>query len=259
MAVKIFIVGLGGYMGKVTAAYCEHDARFEVVGGLDAFADPQTSPYPLFKSAAEVNLEYDAIIDFSNPAVLPELKVLAERDKKALVIATTGYSEEQKRERDAMSDTIPLFTSANMSLGINLLSRLAQDAAKVLYPEFDIEIMEAHHRRKLDAPSGTALFLADRINAALDGRLEYCTERASRREARPQQELGLSSIRGGTIVGEHDIIFAGEDEVISLKHSAGSRHVFAAGAAAAAAFLADKPAGHYSMDDLLSEILKSHT
>ena len=134
MAVKIFIVGLCGYMGKVTAAYCEHDARFEVVGGLDAFADPQTSPYPLFKSAAEVNLEYDAIIDFSNPAVLPELKVLAERDKKALVIATTGYSEEQKRERDAMSDTIPLFTSANMSLGINLLSRLAQDIQEGLPP-----------------------------------------------------------------------------------------------------------------------------
>lgn len=258
MAIKVFIVGLGGFMGKVTAAFCQNDARFEVVGGLDAFADPGSSPYPLFKSAADVALDYDVIIDFSNPAVLPELRLLAERDKKALVIATTGYSDTQKIERDALAEIIPLFTSANMSLGINLLSRLAQDAAKVLYPEFDIEILEAHHRRKVDAPSGTALFLADRINAVLDDGLVYCTERAARRTARPAQELGLSSIRGGTIVGEHDIIFAGEDEVITLKHSAGSRQVFAAGAAAAAAFVAGKAAGHYSMDDLLSEILKNH-
>ncbi len=257
MPVKVFIVGIGGHMGRVTAEFCHNDARFEVVGGLDAFSPSDSLPYPVFMNADAVDLDYDVIIDFSNPAVLPEIIKLAKRDGKGVVIATTGYNEAQARERDTLAEIVPLFTSANMSLGINLISRLAQDAARVLYPKFDIEIVEAHHRRKLDAPSGTALFLADQINDALGGVLSYCTDRATRREARPVDELGIAAIRGGSIVGEHDVLFAGEDEVITIKHSAGSRTVFAAGAASAALFLQGKAAGHYNMDDLLSDILES--
>lgn len=256
MALRVFIVGIGGHMGRATAEFCQNDPRFEVTGGLDPFADERKIAYPVFKKAADVTIDYDVIIDFSNPALLNELVYMSERDGKALVIATTGYTAEQLTIRDALAYKIALFTSANMSLGINLLSRLAQNAAKILYPEFDIEITEAHHRRKLDAPSGTALFLANQIKAALDCQLDYCTDRATRREARPVREIGISSIRGGTIVGEHDVIFAGEDEVITLKHSAGSRRVFAAGAAAAAHFLADKRPGHYSMNELFNDILK---
>ncbi len=256
MALKVFIVGIGGHMGKATAEFCQNDSRFEVVAGLDPFAAQVQLDYPVFKEASEVKLDYDVIIDFSNPALLPDLLYLSERDQKPLVIATTGYNSDQIVLRDKLAEKIALFTSANMSLGINLLSRLARDAAKILHPTFDIEITEAHHRRKLDAPSGTALFLADEINSVLNLSMEYCTDRATRREARPLHEIGILSIRGGTIVGEHDVIFAGEDEVITLKHSAGSRRVFAAGAAAAAHYIADKKPGHYSMNELLNEILK---
>lgn len=255
MAIKVLIVGLGGHMGQVLADLLMQDERFELVAGLDAFATKRVYDLPLFKRAADLNVSYDVIIDFSNPAVLPELKELAKRDAKAMVIATTGYNDAEIAERDRLAELVPLFTSANMSLGVNLLARLAKDAARILYPAYDIEIIEAHHRRKLDAPSGTALFLAEQVRSALTDEIDFCYERASRRFARPQNEIGISAIRGGTIVGEHEIMFAGEDEVISLRHSAGSRKLFAAGAASAAAFVSTKAIGHYDMNDLLSEIL----
>lgn len=253
---RLLIVGLAGKMGRACAELCAGDGRIDLVGGLDPLAPASYEPpCPLYRSAAAVDCAYDVALDFSHPALLPELEALVASDCPALVVATTGYDAAGRARLDALARRCALFTSANMSLGINLLSRLADKAAQILFPRYDIEIVEAHHRRKLDAPSGTALFLAEGIRKALNCELALVTERAARRCPRPEREIGLSSVRGGSIVGEHEVIFAGEDEVISLKHSAGSRRLFAVGALEAACFLRDKAPGAYSMDELFSEIL----
>ena len=253
---KILLSGCCGRMGRVIARIAAEREDCEVVAGFDRITDDHLS-FPVFTNRADIDVVYDVLIDFSNPAALPDIIALSERTGKPLVVATTGHNEAERAALEKLSQTNALFTSANMSLGINILIKLARDAAKALYPEFNIEIIEAHHNQKLDAPSGTALMIADAIKAGLDDQsVHYCYERQSVRQKRESNEIGISAIRGGTIVGEHDVIFAGPQEVLTVKHSAQSREVFAEGAIAAALYLNGKSAGHYHMDDLISDSVK---
>lgn len=250
MAIRILLSGCSGRMGQVLAALIAESPDLEVVAGYD---QNQAVPcaFPVFAQASDCTAEFDVIIDFSNPAALPGLFDLIRRVQKPAVICTTGLDETLKSQLSDLALSSAVFVSANMSLGVNILITLAQKAAAVLYPEFDIEIIEAHHRQKLDAPSGTALMIADAINDTLDHQLEYTYDRSGVRRKRSDRELGLHAVRGGTIVGEHTVLFAGGEETLSIHHSAQSRHVFARGALAAARYLAGKPAGLYSMKDLI--------
>lgn len=250
MALKILLSGCNGRMGHVIGAIAAEAPDLEIVAGYDLNADTSL-PFPVFSRAADCSVAFDVIIDFSNPAALPGLCELIRRTNKPAVICTTGLDSTLKAELSELARTSAIFESGNMSLGINLLISLAQKAAAILYPGFDIEIVEAHHRMKVDAPSGTALMLADAINQAVDGQLTYVHDRSQIRRQRAGSELGIHAIRGGTIVGEHSVIFAGPEETITLHHSAQSRQVFARGAVAAARFLAGKPAGRYAMKDLI--------
>ena len=193
----------------------------------------------------------DVIIDFSNPALLNDLLDFAVKKSMPVVIATTGYDESQKRQIEEASRKTSVFFTYNMSLGINLLANLAKKAVQVLGDGFDIEIIEKHHNQKIDAPSGTALMLADAICEELNKPMKYEYDRHSKREKRTKNEIGMHAVRGGTIVGEHEIMFAGRDEIITLSHSARSKEVFAVGAVNAALFLKDKPAGMYSMKEMI--------
>ena len=195
--------------------------------------------------------EADGISDFSNPALLNELLEFAKSKKLPLVIATTGYNESQIKQIEAASKFIPIFFTFNMSLGVNLLCSLAKRAASILGDDFDIEIIEKHHNQKLDAPSGTAIMLANALNGVFNDKLKYEYDRHTKRAKRNKNEIGIHSVRGGTIVGEHDVIFAGRDEVITLSHAAHSKQVFAVGALRAAKFIATKPNGMYDMNDIL--------
>lgn len=252
---KLLLSGCCGRMGRVIYNIVKDSTDCEVVAGLDRL-DDKSMPFPIFEKAQDCNVEYDVLVDFSNPSALPGLLELAQRTGKPLVVATTGLNEEERAKLEEISKTNALFTSANMSLGINILIKLAQDAARTLYPNFNIEIIEAHHNQKVDAPSGTALMIADHIKDALtDKTVFYRYERESFRAKRETNEIGISAIRGGTIVGEHDVIFAGPQEVLTIKHSAQSREVFAEGAIAAAKFLHGKKPGHYHMDDLIQDSL----
>ena len=197
-------------------------------------------------------MEADALIDFSNAAAVDELLAYCREKKLPVVLCTTGLSEEQLKKVEEAAKETAVLRSANMSLGVNLLMKILKDAARVLAPEgFDIEIVEKHHNRKVDAPSGTAIALADSVNDALDGVYSYTYDRSRERKARDSREIGISAVRGGTIVGEHEVIFAGEDEVIEFKHTAYSKALFARGAVAAAKYLAGKPAGRYDMSDVI--------
>lgn len=251
--VKILLVGCNGRMGRAISTLTAAGGTAVVVGGID------TNPavlfdYPVFSTFGSCTISPDVIIDFSNPAALPSLVDFALRRALPMVVATTGLEASHREALKVASDRIPVFVSANMSLGINLLLDLAAKAAMVLYPEFDIELIEAHHNQKLDAPSGTALMIADRVNDALDHRLHYVYDRHAVRGKRDGGELGIHAIRGGSIVGEHTLLFAGPDEVIEIRHSAQSREVFAHGALKAARFLAGKTPGLYSMKDLIASI-----
>lgn len=249
---KILLSGCCGRMGRVITEIANNREDCEVVAGLDHVLD-SSLPFPVFASSTDCDVDYDVLIDFSNPSALPGVIELSKRTGKPLVVATTGLSERETTDLNRLSQTNALFTSANMSLGINILIKLARDAAKTLYPDFNIEIIEAHHNQKVDAPSGTALMIADEIKDALDDEdVFYRYERRSFREKREVNEIGISAIRGGTIVGEHDVIFAGSQEVLTIKHSAQSREVFGEGAIAAALFLNGKKVGHYDMNDLIS-------
>lgn len=251
MSLRIFLNGCQGRMGQVMAGLIRENPEMSLVAGSDLKAQP-TADYPVFTTANDCDVDFDVIIDFSNPAALPLLMDLMRRTGKPAVICTTGLSDNVRDQLEQISRQQAVFISANMSLGINILISLAQKAAAVLYPEFDIEIVEAHHRQKLDAPSGTALMIADGIRRTLsDQKLDYVYDRTQRRIKRDSHEIGIHAIRGGTIVGEHTVIFAGDEETVSIHHSAQSRQVFARGALAAARFLAGKPAGLYSMQDLI--------
>jgi len=247
---KILISGCQGKMGHVVAACIKERSDCTVIAGVDPFTGTALE-FPVFASFNECDLLPDVIVDFSNPAALDDILAFAEKHSTAVVLATTGYNEAQKEKIMEYAKKIPLFFSFNMSMGVNLLASLAQKAAAFLGDQFDIEIIEKHHNRKIDAPSGTALMLADAINETMGNTEQYVFDRHSVRKKREKNEIGISSVRGGTIVGEHEVIFAGRDEVITLSHSAMSRDIFAVGAVNAAVFLAEKGPGLYNMNDLL--------
>lgn len=248
---KILISGCNGHMGRVVADICASDPQVEVVAGIDILG--QKNPdFPVFSSPAACNVEADAVIDFSHPSALATLLEMCQARHLPVVLATTGYDQAQLEAISEAARHIPVFRSANMSLGVNVLLDLVKKAAAVLGGDYDVEIVERHHHRKVDAPSGTALMLADAAASALPYEAEYVYDRHDVRKPRDPHEIGISSVRGGTIVGDHTVIFAGRDEVIELSHHAASREVFAVGAVRAAKFLAQGRApGLYSMSDLL--------
>ncbi|MCI5882787.1 MAG: 4-hydroxy-tetrahydrodipicolinate reductase [Clostridiales bacterium] len=248
---RIIMSGCNGAMGTTITKIVSEDAEAEIVAGVD-IRDDGTKSYPVFTSITECDVEADAIIDFSTPKILDDLLNYCESKKVPVVLCTTGYDEEQLAKIEEAAKKIAVLKSANMSLGINTLMRLVQEAAKVLATEgFDVEIVEKHHNQKLDAPSGTALALADAVNEAMENQYEYIFDRSQRREKRDKKELGISAVRGGTIVGEHDVIFAGIDEVVTFSHTAYSKAVFGKGAVAAAKFLKGKEVGRYEMADVI--------
>lgn len=243
--------GCNGKMGQVITRLTEQFDDLKIAAGYD-IADNGRNPYPVFTDLKSCNVKVDVIIDFSNPAALESLMAYAMEKKLPAVIATTGLSPAQKGSLEEISKKIPVFHSANMSLGINLLIDLVKKAAKVLETNFDIEIIEKHHNQKIDAPSGTALAIADSINTALDQKQEYIYDRHSRRKKRSKTEIGIHPIRGGTIVGDHTVMFAGNDEIIEITHKAMSRDILGSGALRAARFICGKKPGMYDMNDLIS-------
>ena len=249
--VKIILSGCSGKMGHVITKCVESKENCEIVAGVDI--NKCDAPYPIFTSFADVDVDADVVIDFSHPSVLASLLEYCKNKKIPAVVATTGLSDEQKKAIEEASKEVPMFFSANMSIGVNLISELVAKAARVLEGSFDIEIVEAHHNQKIDAPSGTALMLADSISDALTKKPTYEFDRHSKRAKRDPNEIGIHSVRGGTIVGQHEVIFAGLDEVIKISHSARSKDLFAVGAVNAAVFLKGKPAGMYSMKQLVDE------
>lgn len=251
--VDIVIVGYNGRMGKVLQNLIADRKDCRVVAGIDIV--PSEGPVPVYTDMEQLNGLGDVIIDFSTPAATKKAIAYCKKAKMPAVICTTGLDEETSLELVELSKTSAVFKSANMSMGINVLILLAQKAAKLLGEAYDIEIIEKHHNKKLDAPSGTALMIADGINSACEDRFEYVYDRHSVRQQRGKQELGISAVRGGTIVGEHEVLFCGPEEVISLSHSAGSRSLFAVGALNAAVYLADKGPGLYNMGDMLGDLV----
>ncbi|MDD2441521.1 MAG: 4-hydroxy-tetrahydrodipicolinate reductase [Eubacteriales bacterium] len=252
MTCHLFLNGCNGRMGRTIREIASGRDDIRIAAGSDLAADP-TAPFPIYTDPAACRDPFDVLVDFSSPAALPRLFNLIEQRACPSVICTTGLDQELRERLQQLSAAAPVFVSANMSLGVNLLIDLARQAAKLLYPGFDIEIIEAHHNQKVDAPSGTALMIADQLNQALDGALHPVTDRSQVRQKRQAGELGIHAVRGGTIVGEHTVLFAGPEETIEIRHSAQSRAIFARGALAAALFLAGKPAGMYSMADIVAE------
>ena len=249
---KIAITGACGKMGRVIAGICKERTDCEVVAGIDRITE-QYDSFPIYSSVFDLPSKPDVIIDFSHPSALPDLLNYGKMNNVPLVLATTGYTDEEREQITSASAQIPVFFTFNMSLGINLLVELARKATQILGGQFDVEIVEKHHNLKKDAPSGTAIMIAEAINEELGGKHRFIYDRHSVRKPRDNDEIGMHAIRGGTIVGDHDIIFAGHDEVITLSHSAQSKEVFAVGAVNAAVFLAGKAAGMYAMADLIKE------
>ena len=248
---KIIISGCNGHMGRVVASLCAADPQVEVAAGFDVLGS-NDGDFPVYASPAQFTGKADAVIDFSSPAALDGLLEFAQATGTPLVLATTGYTPEQVAQIGAAAQKVPIFRSANMSLGINVLLELVKKAASVLGDSYDIEIVERHHRRKVDAPSGTALMIADAAASACGHETEYVFDRHSVRHPRDKKEIGISAVRGGTIVGEHEIIFAGHDEIMEIKHTALSREIFAQGAVEAAKFMATVQApGLYDMSQLV--------
>ena len=249
--VKAIMHGCNGKMGQVISNLVKEDDGIEIVAGIDKYTGVKNE-YPVFTDIADCDVEADVVIDFSNALAVDGLLSYCGEKKLPVVLCTTGLSEEQLAQVQCVSEKTAVLKSANMSLGINMLLKLLQDAAKILAPAgFDIEIVEKHHNLKVDAPSGTALALADSINEELGNQYEYVYDRSQVRQKRSEKEIGISSVRGGTIVGDHDVIFAGMDEVVTFSHRAYSKAVFGKGAVQAAKFLAGKPAGKYEMSDVI--------
>jgi len=243
--------GCNGKMGQVISGLIAADPEIEMVAGIDAKDDGHNS-YPVYTDIDACDVEADCIIDFSAAVAVDKLLDYCVAKKIPCVLCTTGLSEAQLAKVNEAAKSTAILKSANMSLGINLLLKMLKEAAGVLAPAgFDMEIVEKHHNLKVDAPSGTALALADSINEEFNNEYEYVYDRSSRREKRPEKEIGISAVRGGTIVGDHDVIFAGSDEVITFSHTAYSKAVFGKGAVQAAKFLAGKAAGMYNMGDVI--------
>ena len=250
--VRAIMHGCNGRMGTIISDLCEKDNDISIVAGIDKAGQSKFS-YPVFVSLMDCDLEADVVIDFSNASAVPELLQYCVNKQVPCVLCTTGLSAELMEEVTRASEKVAILKSANMSLGINLLLKLVKEAAQVLAGAgFDIEIVEKHHNQKLDAPSGTAIALADSINEEFDGVYEYVYDRSQRRAKRDSKEMGISAVRGGSIVGEHDVIFAGADEVITFSHTAYSRAVFGKGAIEAAKFLAGKVPGMYNMSHVIN-------
>lgn len=247
--VRILLSGCNGKMGQVITNIARYREDVKIVAGFD-INDSIRNDYPVFTHLEQCNVPVDAIIDFSHPAALQAVLNYAVSKKIPLIVATTGLSDEQVSKLKEHSRTIPILFSANMSLGVNLLLELVQKAAKLLYSNFDIEIVERHHNQKIDAPSGTALALADAINQALPEKYRYVYDRHTNRVKRSKDEIGIHAIRGGNIAGDHTVIFAGNDEIIELRHIANSKEIFGVGALKAAVFIHDKEPNFYSMKDL---------
>lgn len=249
--VRVIMHGCNGKMGQTISGLIASDEDIEIVAGIDAFDNGQNS-YPVFASIDKCDVAADAIIDFSAAAAIDGLLDYCAEKQVPCVLCTTGLSEAQLAKVQEASKKVAILKSANMSLGINMLLKLLKEATATLAPAgFDIEIVEKHHNQKVDAPSGTALALADSINEELNNEYKYVYDRSQVREKRTQKEIGMSAVRGGTIVGDHDVIFAGADEVITFSHRAYSKAVFGKGAIQAAKFLAGKPAGMYDMSDVI--------
>lgn len=248
---KVIMSGCNGKMGQVVTGICKEDADIEIVAGIDPY-DGIKNDYPVFSNISLCDVDADVIIDFSNAKAVDDVLVYSVEKQVPVVLCTTGLSEEQLKKVEDASKKVAILKSANMSLGINTLMELLKTAATIFAPAgFDMEIVEKHHNQKLDAPSGTALALADAMNDALDQKYEYKYDRSQERKKRDKYEIGISAVRGGNIVGEHEVIFAGMDEVIEFKHTAYSKGVFAKGAVEAAKFLKGKAAGHYEMSDVI--------
>lgn len=249
--VRIIMHGCNGAMGQVISSLVQKEETMEIVAGIDLNTEARNG-YPVFASLEECTVEADVIVDFASAKAVDGLLDFCGRTGMPVVLCTTGLSPEQIRKAELTAEKAAVLRSANMSLGVNLLLKMVKEAASVLAAAgFDMEIVEKHHNQKLDAPSGTALALADALNEAMDHSCHYVYDRQSRREKRDSREIGIQSVRGGSIVGEHDVIFAGQDEVVTFSHTAYSKAIFAKGALAAAAFLKGRPAGLYSMSDVI--------
>ena len=247
--IKVLLSGCLGKMGQVITNLSHDYDNLKIVAGIDRKNDSNLD-YPIYSNVGDVLEDVDVIIDFSNPSLFDNLLKFATSKKIPLVMCTTGLSLDQKEKLNDASKVIPIFFSANMSIGINLLINLAKKASTFLGDDFDIEIVEKHHNQKVDAPSGTALLIADSINSVIPKK-DYIYDRHEKFQARQKSEIGIHSIRGGSISGEHTVIFAGNDEIIEVKHTALSKNVFGNGALKAAMFLYDKQTGMYTMDNLI--------
>lgn len=248
---KIILNGCNGKMGIAVAGAVEERTDCEIVAGVDINTAGSTS-YPVYQSFSQISEKADVIIDFSNPVVLESLLSYAVNNQTPAVICTTGFSEEQIEKIHKASEKVAIFYSGNMSLGINLLIELSKKAAQIFGDSFDVEIVEKHHNQKIDAPSGTALMIADGISSVKTPEPQYVYDRHAYRKKREKNEIGIHSVRGGTIVGEHEVIFAGHDEVFTITHQAQSKEVFAVGAVNAAVYLKNKKNGMFEMSDMLS-------
>lgn len=248
---KILLSGANGKMGRVINDCISSRDDVKIVCGVD-INNNVYSDFPIYKTPSQYNGKVDVIIDFSHPLALNGILDYAIKNKIPLVAATTGYSDEQIEKIKQASKIIPIFFTFNMSLGVNLLVDLAKKATSVLGDLFDIEIIEKHHNQKIDAPSGTAIMLANAINSSANDKYKYEYDRHSKRQKRDKNEIGIHAVRGGTIVGEHEVIFAGRDEIVSLKHTAMSKDIFAVGSINAAVFIKDKNAGLYDMSDMIN-------
>ena len=248
---KVIMNGCNGHMGRVISDLCAKDADIEIVAGIDINTE-EAYGYPVFAKIEDCDVAADAIIDFSHVSCVDAMLAYSVEKQIPAVVCTTGLSPEQNEAVKAASEKVAILKSANMSLGINTLMELLKSAARALTPAgFDVEIVEKHHNQKLDAPSGTAIALADSINEAMDNVYEYKYDRSQERKKREKQEIGIQAVRGGNIVGEHEVLFCGTDEVITFKHTAYSKAIFGKGAIEAAKFLAGKPAGYYDMGGVI--------
>ncbi|MBQ6847947.1 MAG: 4-hydroxy-tetrahydrodipicolinate reductase [Clostridia bacterium] len=248
--IKVILCGAAGKMGSFVAETCEKDSDIQIVAGIDKLNSGQR--FPIYNDFSKLNVSADIIIDFSHPILLDGILKYAMANNTAVVLATTGYSDAQIEKIKKASKSIPIFFTFNMSLGVNLICSLAKKAAGILGDDFDVEIIEKHHNLKIDAPSGTAIMLANAVNSCFNGEKVYEYDRHSKRQKRGKNEIGIHSIRGGTIVGEHDVIFAGHDETVTISHSAQSKEVFAVGSVKAAKFLSGKKPGLYDMNSIMN-------
>lgn len=249
--INVIMHGCNGKMGQVITDIIAQDPNIRIVAGIDPNVSA-SNPYPVFPNVHECNIDADVIIDFSTAKAVRPLLTFANTKRIAIVVCTTGIAENDVDYLKEISKSIPVFFSANMSLGVNLLIGLAKRATEILSDaNFDIEIIEKHHNQKIDAPSGTALAIANGINEVLDHKYTYQFDRSTSREKRPKKEIGIHAVRGGTIVGDHEIIFAGKDENITLTHTATSKEIFAVGACKAAKFIVNQSPGLYNMAHLI--------